>query len=83
MRDHQEASRGAGRQSHGLRAFREAEGNPLAKGNPYVGPQKIGDGVFGPMLAAIDNAPHDMIRLGRYKKLLKFVLDAQEANTSK
>jgi len=34
-----------------------------------------------PLLGEI--APRDMIRLGRYKKLLKFVLDAQEANRSK
>jgi len=34
-----------------------------------------------PLLGEI--APRDMIRLGRYKKLLKFVLDAQEANTRK
>lgn len=35
-------------------SWNEAEGTPLAKGNPYVGPQKIGEGVFGPLLAAID-----------------------------
>lgn len=31
-----------------------------------------------PMLG--DVSPRDMIRLGRYKRLLKFVLDAQSAN---
>ena len=35
--------------------WNEAEGNPLAKGNPYVGPQAIGEGVFGPLMAAIEN----------------------------
>ena len=36
-------------------SWNEAEGNPFAKGNPYVGPQKIGEGVFGALLGAIDN----------------------------
>jgi len=35
--------------------WNEAEGNPLADRNPYVGPQAVGDGVFGRLLAAIDN----------------------------
>ena len=35
--------------------WREADGSPLAKGNPYIGPQKIGEGVFGPLLSSIDN----------------------------
>lgn len=35
--------------------WNEAEGHPLAKGNPYLGPQRIGEGVFGPLLATIDN----------------------------
>ena len=33
----------------------QAEGNPLADRNPYVGPQAVGEGVFGRLLAAIDN----------------------------
>lgn len=33
----------------------EAEGNPLADRNPYVGPQAIGEGVFARLVAAIDN----------------------------
>ena len=33
----------------------EAEGHPLANHNPYGGPQAIGDGVFGRLLAAIEN----------------------------
>jgi ketosteroid isomerase-like protein len=32
-----------------------AEGSPLADRNPYVGPQAVGEGVFGRLLAAIDN----------------------------
>jgi ketosteroid isomerase-like protein len=34
--------------------WNEAEGNPLADRNPYVGPQAVGEGVFGRLLAAID-----------------------------
>jgi hypothetical protein len=33
-----------------------------------------------PMLGNI--SPRDMIRFGRYKRLLKFVTEAREANTS-
>ncbi|MEO7190839.1 MAG: nuclear transport factor 2 family protein [Vicinamibacterales bacterium] len=36
-------------------SWNEAEGNPLADRNPYVGPQAIGEGVFGRLMAAIDN----------------------------
>ena len=32
----------------------EAEGNPLADRNPYVGQQAIVEGVFGRLLAALD-----------------------------
>ena len=35
--------------------WNEAEGTALAKGNPFVGPQKVGEGVFGALLSAIDN----------------------------
>jgi ketosteroid isomerase-like protein len=35
--------------------WNQAQGNPLADRNPYVGPQAIGDGVFGRLLAAIDD----------------------------
>ena len=35
--------------------WNEAEGNPLADGNPYVGPQAVGERVFGRLLAAVDN----------------------------
>jgi ketosteroid isomerase-like protein len=34
--------------------WNEATGNPLADRNPYVGAQAIGEGVFGRLLAAID-----------------------------
>lgn len=35
--------------------WNEAEGAPLADRSPYVGPQAVGEGVFGRLLAAIDN----------------------------
>ena len=35
--------------------WNEAEGSPLADGNPYIGAQSIGDRVFGRLLAAVDN----------------------------
>ena len=37
--------------------WNEAEGNPLADRNPYIGPQAVGDGVFARLLAAIDAVP--------------------------
>jgi uncharacterized protein len=68
----------------------QAEGNPLADRNPYGGPQAIGEGVFGRLLAAIDNftvAPDAYIEggdhvvvLGRYSGVMKASgtpLDAQ------
>ena len=61
--------------------WNEAQGNPLAKGNPYIGPQKIGEGVFGALLSAIDNftaAPatfidggEHVVVLGRYGGTMK------------
>lgn len=36
-------------------SWNEAEGNPLADRNPYVGPQAIGEGVFARLMAAIDH----------------------------
>lgn len=70
--------------------WREAEGNPLADRNPYIGGQAIGDGVFGRLLAAIDNftavpdsfvdGGDDIIILGRYGGTMKHSgekLDAQ------
>ena len=56
--------------------WNEAEGNPLADRNPYVGAQAIGEGVFGRLLAAIDgfsavpatfiDSGNDVVVLGRY-----------------
>ncbi len=61
--------------------WNEAQGNPLADRNPYVGAQAIGEGVFGRLLAAIDNfsaAPErfidggdDVIVLGHYGGAMK------------
>ena len=61
--------------------WNEAEGNPLADRNPYVGPQSVGDGVFARLLGAIDNftaAPSTFIDggdhvvvLGRYGGTMK------------
>jgi hypothetical protein len=61
--------------------WNEAEGNPLADRNPYVGAQAVGEGVFGRLLAAIDHfaaAPDRFIDggdhvvvLGRYGGVLK------------
>src|SRR5262245_61355988 len=33
----------------------QAEGNPLADRNPYIGPQAVGEGVFTRLMQAIDN----------------------------
>lgn len=59
----------------------EAEGNPLADRNPYVGAMAIGEGVFGRLLAAIDgfsavpdrfvDGGDDVIVLGRYGGTMK------------
>ena len=60
----------------------EAEGNPLADGNPYVGAQAVGEGVFGRLLAAIDGftavpdrfvdgGAENVIVLGRYGGTMK------------
>ena len=61
--------------------WNEAEGNPLADRNPYVGPQAVGEGVFARLLAAIDNftaVPNTFIDggdhvvvLGRYRGTMK------------
>lgn len=61
--------------------WNEAQGNPLADGNPYVGAQAIGEGVFGRLMAAIDNfsavpdhyvdGGADIIALGRYGGTMK------------
>lgn len=61
--------------------WHEAQGNPLADRNPYVGAQAIGEGVFGRLLAAIDaftaeadrfvDGGDDVIVLGRYGGTMK------------
>ena len=61
--------------------WHEAEGNPLADGNPYVGPQAVGERVFGRVMAAIDNftavpgtfidGGDHVIVLGRYGGTMK------------
>jgi len=71
-------------------AWNEAQGNPLADGNPYVGAQAIGEGVFGRLMANIDgfaaetdrfvDGGDDVIVLGRYTGTMKkggATLDAQ------
>ena len=61
--------------------WHEAEGNPLADRNPYVGPQAVGEGVFGRLLAAIDgfravpdrfvDGGDDVVVFGRYGGTMK------------
>lgn len=61
--------------------WNEAQGNPLADRNPYVGAQAIGEGVFGRLLAAIDNfaavpdrfidGGDEVVVLGRYLGTMK------------
>ncbi|WP_405284884.1 nuclear transport factor 2 family protein [Gaopeijia maritima] len=33
----------------------EAEGSPMASGNPYASPQQVGEGVFGRLLSVFDD----------------------------
>ena len=61
--------------------WNEAEGYPLADRNPYVCPQAVGEGVFGPLIAAIDNftvtpatfidGGDHVVVLGRYRGTMK------------
>jgi uncharacterized protein len=61
--------------------WHEAEGNPLADRNPYVGAQAVGEGVFGRLMAAIDgftvvpdrfiDGVDDVIVFGRYGGTMK------------
>ena len=61
--------------------WHEAQGNPLADRNPYVGAQAVGEGVFGRLLAAIDgftatpdrfvDGGDDVVVLGRYGGTMK------------
>ena len=46
----------------------EAESGPLAAGNPYSSPQAVGEGVFAPILQAVDDfhaTPMDLVAQGR------------------
>lgn len=56
--------------------WNEAEGNPLAEGNPYRGPQAVGEGIFGRLAEDLDGfavapellvaeGPH-VVAMGRY-----------------
>ena len=61
--------------------WHEAQGNPLADRNPYIGAEAVGNGVFGRLLAAIDHftaaadrfvdGGDDVIVLGRYGGTMK------------
>jgi len=61
--------------------WNEAEGNPLADRNPYVGAQAIGEGVFTRLMAAIDaftavpvtfiDGGDHVVVLGRYGGTMK------------
>jgi ketosteroid isomerase-like protein len=62
--------------------WHEAQGNPLADGNPYVGAQAVGEGVFGRLIAAIDGfsatpdrfiggGAGEVVVLGRYGGTMK------------
>lgn len=70
-------------------SWNEAEGNPMADRNPYVGPGAIGEGVFGRLLAAfddfsavpdtfIDGGDHVVV-LGRYRGTMKAGGDTLDA----
>ena len=62
-------------------AWNEAEGNPLADRNPYIGAAAIGAGVFQRLLAAIDqftavpatfvDGGDHVVVLGRYGGVMK------------
>ena len=62
-------------------SWNEAEGSPLARGNPYLGPQRVGEGVFAVLMASIDNftaipdtfidGGDDVVVLGRYGGTMK------------
>ncbi|SRR6056297_280518 len=45
----------------------EAEGSPLASGNPYSSPQQVGEGVFGRLLSVFDDfaaTPNEILAEG-------------------
>ena len=61
--------------------WNEAEGNPLADRNPYVGAQAVGEGVFARLVSAIDgftavpstfiDGGDHIVVLGRYGGTMK------------
>ncbi len=61
--------------------WNEAEGNPLADRNPYIGPQAVGEGVFARLMGAVDSftaipgtfidGGDHVVVLGRYGGLMK------------
>jgi uncharacterized protein len=61
--------------------WNEAEGSPYADQNPYTGPQRVGEGVFGRLLADFDGftvTPQQLVAegdavvaLGRYSGIHK------------
>ena len=70
-------------------AWNEAEGSPLADGNPYVGPQAVGERVFGRLMAAFDNfsavpttfidGGDHVVVIGRYGGTVKATGDTLDA----
>ena len=71
-------------------SWNEAESSSSADRNPYIGPQAVGEGVFGRLLAAVDNfsavpttfidGGDHVVVLGRYGGKVKAsgaVLDSQ------
>lgn len=56
--------------------WKEAEGGPLAEDNPYIGPQAVAEGIFGPLTTDMEGftvTPKqfvaegpDVVALGRY-----------------
>lgn len=72
----------------------EAEGSPMASGNPYSSPQQVGEGVFGRLLSIFDDfaaVPDELlaegdrvVAFGRYSGVHKesgAKLDAQFAHS--
>lgn len=73
--------------------WHEAEGQPYADGNPYVGPERVGEGVFGRIMGDYDGFSvnpetyvadgDDVVAMGRYTGTRKGSgepLDAQFAH---
>ena len=73
--------------------WKEAEGGPLAAGNPFTGPEAVGGGVFAPLLQDLDDfrvrperlvaEDGEVVAMGRYTGTHKASgkpLDAQFAH---